>query len=127
MISCNSQKINKDNFQRQWMLISFKNFGKDFLVKNKAQLDLTKTNPDNQYKAYMGCNKMMMNIEFKKDGSMNVGDVTTTQMYCEDNNGLEKSFIYEIAQAKKYKIEGHFLILSDENDNQMKFIASDWD
>jgi heat shock protein HslJ len=27
----------------------------------------------------------------------------------------------------RYKIEGHFLTLSDEKGNTMKFVAADWD
>ena len=128
MTTCSSQKLDPETYQRQWMLVSFKKYTRDFLVKNKAYLDISPTkSAPNQYRAYMGCNNISIKGEFKKDGTVKFGDFMSTYMYCEDNQGLEKTFIYELSKMSKFKIDGHQLTLSDGKGNEMKFVAADWD
>jgi heat shock protein HslJ len=41
----------------------------------------------------------------------------------ESGNAFQKKF----ETMTKYSIEGHFLTLSDDKGNSMKFVAADWD
>ncbi len=126
--NCKSQKPNPDQYQRQWMLTSLNGFSRDFLVSKRAQLDLSPTkSAPNQFRAFMGCNDLGVTAEFKKNNTVKFGDFMSTKMYCEDNKGLEKTFINMIAKMTKYKIDGHQLTLSDGKGNEMKFVAADWD
>lgn len=110
------------------MLVEFKNFSKDFLVKNKANLDLSATkSPKNQYNAFMGCNRMFMTADFQAGGRAEFSKVNSTMMLCQENMELEMAFATELPKMKHYKIDGHFLTLSAENGEKMKFIAADWD
>lgn len=74
----------------------------------------------------MGCNKMFFTSEFKKESQLKISQVVSTEMAC-PNMKLENDFSQNIKKMKHYKVEGHFLTLSDNQGNRMKFIASDWD
>ncbi|WP_257468802.1 META domain-containing protein [Chryseobacterium sp. D764] len=116
------------SLQRQWMLISFDGFSKEQLIANKAEMNLTASMVDNEIQgnAYMGCNQMSFVSEFKKGGKVKISSGISTMKACQDMN-LEASFQKKIETMTKYSIEGHFLTLSDDQGNTMKFVAADWD
>lgn len=128
MMNCSSVQVKNHSLQRQWMLVSFGDFARDELVKNKAEVNLTANKENGKIRgtAYMGCNRMFFNSEFKDDGKVKISGVGSTMMACQ-NQELETSFKEKFEKMKKYTIEGHFLTLSDENGNAMKFVAADWD
>jgi heat shock protein HslJ len=126
-LNCSSAKIKNPHIHREWMLISFNNFTKEDLIKNKAEIDLTETENKNiKGKGFMGCNKIFFTAEFKNKGKVKISQVGSTLMVCE-NSRLESVFLKNFDKMIKYSVEGHFLILSDENGNMMKFVAADWD
>ena len=114
--------------QREWMLVAFGNYSKPDLVKNKAEINLTAKIEDGKIRggAYMGCNKMFFSSEFKSNGKVEISGLGSTMMACQ-NMKLEDDFSKSFKNMTHYKVEGHFLTLSDDNGNQMKFIAADWD
>ncbi|MCW3160601.1 META domain-containing protein [Chryseobacterium oryctis] len=124
--SQNITEIHK--IQREWMLVSFGDFSKPELIKNKAKISLTGKIENEKIKgtAFMGCNTMFFTSEFKKDGSVKFSDIGGTLMACQDME-LELYFSEKFKNMTKYSIEGHFLTLTDDNGNSMRFIASDWD
>ncbi len=126
--SCSTKTLVSENMNRQWMLVEFQNFSRDLMVKNRANMDLTsmKTNP-NQYGAEMGCNKMFFTAKFYSDGSVKFSNVGSTMMYCENNMDLETAFAKSLPTISKYKVTGHYLTLSNDAGETMKFIAADWD
>lgn len=128
VMNCSSTQLKNPSLQRQWMLVSFGNFPKEELIKNKAEVNLTanKENGKIRGSAYMGCNRMFFTSEFKDSGKVNISGVGSTMMACQ-NMELENTFLKKIDKVTKYSIDGHFLTLSDESGNTMKFVASDWD
>lgn len=110
------------------MLVSFAGFSKDQLIAHKAEMNLTGKldNGKIQGNAYMGCNQMSFTSEFKKDGIVKISQGISTMKACQDMN-LESSFQKKIETMTKYSVEGHFLTLSDNQGNTMKFVAADWD
>ncbi|NIF05702.1 META domain-containing protein [Chryseobacterium sp. Tr-659] len=110
------------------MLVAFDGFSKDQLVAHKAEMNLTERIVDGkiQASAYMGCNRMSFTTEFKKGGKVKISQGASTMKACQDMN-LETSFQKKIETMTKYTVEGHFLTLSDEQGNSMKFVAADWD
>lgn len=128
MNSCSSSKADPQLYQRQWMLKKFKNYEYDFLVRNRAQLDLAPTKSlKDQYRGYMGCNQMFLTAVFLKNGTVKFSDVGGTMMYCENNMKLEEEFARELPAMTKYSIDGHQLTLSDGKGKEMQFVAADWD
>lgn len=126
--NCTPQKIDMQNLHRQWMLIEFKDFSKEKLIELKANIDFSNIKTkENQYNAFMGCNKIFFNVEIQSKNKIKFSNVSSTMMYCEDSMNLEDQFSEALPSMTNYKVEGHFLILSDTNGNQMKFVASDWD
>jgi len=130
LISCNSSKKvseSMENINRKWMLVEYKDFTKSELMELEANMDLTKNqeNP-NRFTAKMGCNGMFFTAEFNK-GKAKFSGVGSTMMYCDGRMKLEELFGKELPAMNQYKIEGHFLTLSDANGSKMKFIAADWD
>ncbi len=110
--------------QREWMLISFKEYKKDFLVQAKASLKFETLKSAH---AKMGCNTLNFTVNTIKNKKIIFGEGISTMMYCEDYMTLEKDFSTSLMEVCKYQIKGHFLTLSDKKGRQMKFVAADWD
>lgn len=129
MYSCktsNHSATTMENIHRKWMLVEYKGFTKDELVKLEANMDLTKnSDAPNQYTAKMGCNGMFFTGEFNQ-GKAKFSGVGSTMMYCEGRMKLEELFGKDLPKMNQYKIEGHFLTLTD-GITSMKFVAADWD
>jgi heat shock protein HslJ len=128
VINCASVPEKKTELQRQWMLISFDGFTKEEMIQNKAEINLTGEMKKGkiQGSAYMGCNSMSFVAEFKKEGKVKISNGVSTLKACQNMN-LETAFSRKLDTMTKYSVEGHFLTLSDENGNSMKFVAADWD
>lgn len=128
LINCSSTQVQKPHIQREWMLIYFADFTKDQLIKGKANINLTSKQEGNEIKgsAYMGCNRMFFNAEFKSNGKVKISGLGSTKMACQ-NMSLENSFAQSFGKMEKYYVEGHFLTFTDERGNTMKFVAADWD
>lgn len=128
VLNCSAAKSNNPHYQREWMLVSFDQFPKQELIENKAGINLTgeKINTEVKGSAAMGCNKIFFTTEFKNNGKLNISNLGSTEMACQ-NMSLENAFIKKFGNMTNYKIEGHRLTLSDKNGNEMKFIAADWD
>ena len=109
-------------------MVSFKNFTKEELVKMKSEINLTSEIKDSKIKgtARMGCNSMFFTAEIRSKNKIEISGIGSTLMACE-NMKLEDEFSQEFKNVKNYKVEGHFLTLTDDQGNQMKFVAADWD
>ena len=129
-VSCKSSDNSMSgmqNLHKKWMLVEYKDFIKEELVKLEAYMDLTKNSESpNRYTAKMGCNGMFFTAEFNK-GKAKFSGVGSTMMYCDGRMKLEESFGKYLSNMTQYKIEGHFLTLSNANGDKMKFVEADWD
>jgi heat shock protein HslJ len=128
LIDCNP-KINKieekndtQNINRYWMLVEFKNYSKEYLIKKEAFLDL-KTN---RAVSKMGCNNISYEFELKNNSEITFTKGIATQMACTEMQ-LEDDFMKILNSITNYKIIGHQLTLSNKNGDKMVFIAQDWD
>lgn len=68
---------------------------------------------------------MFFTAEFDK-GKAKFSGVGSTMMYCDGRMKLEEQFGKDLPNMNQYKIEGHFLALTDGK-STMKFVAEDWD
>lgn len=134
ILSCNSQKLGEKsdvNLQREWMMISFKDYSKEKLMQYSAKLSfIPNLKTPNQFSAKMGCNNLFFTAKILNgnDGDeIQFSDVGSTMMYCEDMMDVESDFAKILPMMNRYKIEGHYLILVDADQNIMKFVAADWD
>lgn len=127
-MNCSSASLNNLQLTREWMLVSFKNYPKEDFIRNKAKIDLTAPAENGKIRggAFMGCNTMFFTASFKKDGTSAFSDIGSTLMACR-NMKLEDDFSRSLKKMQHYQLEGHFLILSDSEGNQIKFVAADWD
>lgn len=130
MLNCSATKYNttEANLNKDWMMVSFQNFSKDILTASKAHINLEKQpkNPD-QYAAKMGCNQMFFTMKTLPMNKIEFSAVGSTMMYCEGQMELESAFGKALPMMTQYKIDGHYLTLSDGNGHEMKFVATDWD
>ncbi|MDN3695421.1 META domain-containing protein [Chryseobacterium tructae] len=128
VLNCSAVPDKNPYLQRQWMMVSFDGFSKDQLIAHKAEINLTgKMEKGKIYgSAYMGCNQMSFTSEFKKGGIVKISQGVSTLKACQDMN-LETSFQKKFETMTRYSVEGHFLTLSDDHGNSMKFVAADWD
>lgn len=124
--SCNSKKeatkTNNQNINRVWMLVSYKNYSKEDLVKKNAFLDLTNAE---RASAKMGCNNLSFGYKISGE-TITFSQGISTKMYCQDMS-LENDFSNDITSINQYTIEGHKLILFSTNGQKMEFVAQDWD
>jgi heat shock protein HslJ len=126
LFSCNSKKevnINAtQNSNRIWMLVAFKDYGKDYFVKKNCYLDLTN---NDRASAKMGCNNL--SFSYKINGSkISFTNGISTRMACEDMK-LEGDFSNAILEMNSFSINKHQLTLTSETNQQMIFVAQDWD
>jgi len=128
LINCSAVPEKNPALQRHWMLVSFDRFSKEELIKNKAEINLTGAMEKGKIKgsAHMGCNSMFFTSEFKNGGKIKISGVGSTLKTCQ-NMELETAFSQKFDKMTSYSIEGHFLTLTDDNGNSMKFVAADWD
>lgn len=127
LANCTSQMTNSDPVKKEWMLVEFQNFSKDFMMTNKANMNLTNIKDSGKFSANMGCNNMFGSATFKADGSVNFAQIGSTMMFCDKAMDLESAFGKALPLMTTYKIEGHYLTLSDSKGQKMKFVAADWD
>ncbi len=127
--SCKTPSLSvpkSENIHRKWMLVEYKDFTKEELTKLEANMDLTKNSDvPNRYTAKMGCNGMFFTAEFN-DGKAAFSGVGSTMMYCDGRMKLEELFGKDLPKMNQYKMDGHFLTLTDGTVS-MKFVAADWD
>lgn len=128
LLNCSSRNNREPHVQREWMLISFGDFTKDQLIKKKAKIDLTAEKEGGKIKgsAFMGCNRIFFTMEFKNKRKVKISGLGSTEMMCNDMN-LETLFLESFEKMTKYSVDGHFLTLTDDKGNVMKFVAADWD
>lgn len=131
MMNCTSRKTlaeTENGIQREWMMVSFKDYPKEKLTKYQAKINLIPNaeTPD-QYSAKMGCNNMFFSAKMMSGNKIEFSQVGSTRMYCQDMMDLESDFGKMLPLMTEYKINGHFLTLSDGKGNEMKFVAADWD
>lgn len=126
--NCTTQTKTPENVQREWMLVQFQDFSKDLMVSSRAHLNLTKQKEStNHFSANMGCNTLFGNVLFTPDNKVKFSEIASTEMYCDKSMDLETAFAKELETITHYKVEGHYLTLSNSNGMRMKFIAADWD
>lgn len=116
-----------ENVKKEWMLVEFKDFTKEMMMQNKANLNLGGEVVPGKFSANMGCNGMFGQATFNADGSVKFSEVGMTMMYCDKGMDLESAFSKALPMMTKYSIKGHFLTISDDKGNKMKFVAADWD
>ena len=127
LMNCSTKNTHAENIHREWMLVEFQDFTKEVMVKNKAKLDLSRQQEPGKFSANMGCNNMFGSVVFNLNGSAKFSEVGSTMMYCKDAMELESAFGKALPKMNRYKVEGHYLTLSDPAGNKMKFVAADWD
>lgn len=127
LANCTTQSKVPENIKRDWMLVEFQSFTKEELMANKAHLDLTDQTEPGKFSANMGCNNMFGGATFNADGTVKFSAIGSTMMFCDKAMDLESAFVKELPTMTNYKLEGHYLTLSNSNGKKMKFVASDWD
>ena len=127
LANCATQIKVPQETKREWMLVEFQDFTKELMMNNKAQLNLTQQTSPDQFSANMGCNNMFGKVTFSANGTVKFSDSGSTMMYCDKNMDLESAFSKELPTMTNYKVEGHYLTLSNAAGKKMKFVAADWD
>ena len=127
LTNCTSMMSSKKDVKKEWMLVEFQNFSKEMMTKNKAMLDLTGKAAPSKFTANMGCNNMFGNSTFSSNGTVKFSAVGSTMMMCDKAMDLESAFAKQLPTMTNYKVDGHYLTLSNSTGQKMKFVAADWD
>jgi heat shock protein HslJ len=108
---------------RVWKLVSYSNFDTEKIKLADATLDLTDTKRGT---AKMGCNSMNFDYTVKGSNKIIFGAVLATRMACLDME-LENSFSKNCSTFTIYSVENHKLYLRNNANQEMLFVAEDWD
>ena len=127
LTNCTTQPNTPENIKREWMLVEFQDFTKEMMMINKAQLNLTQQNEKGNFSANMGCNNMFGSVTFSSNGTVKFSEIGSTMMFCDKAMDLESAFAKELPTLTNYKVEGHYLTLSNAGGMKIKFVAADWD
>lgn len=127
LANCSTQTKVPENIKRDWMLVEFQDFTKESMMNNKAHLDLSDQMEPGKFSANMGCNNMFGSANFDTNGTLKISDIGSTMMFCDKAMDLEAAFSKELPTMTNYKVEGHYLTLTNASGKKMKFVAADWD
>ena len=127
LANCTTQTKVANDTKREWMLVEFQDFTKEMMMQNKANLNLTEQNEKGKFAANMGCNNMFGSATFSANGTVKFSQIGSTMMYCDEAMDLESAFGKALPTMTNYKVEGHYLTLSNTTGIKMKFVAADWD
>lgn len=118
----------KNNLKREWMLKTLEGNveGNKALqsLNNKPYLNLTE-----DIKGFGGCNTIGGGKLESKGDKISFDKIFSTRMACAGNEEkVETLFLAVLNNTKRFKTEGHFLMLFDENDKKLAtLVAIDWD
>lgn len=110
--------------KRVWMVTEFRTVPHEQLIQLQARLNLTQL-PDAMMQ--LGCH------DFAFRAQMNQGQIRihalapADESICNHDTELATQFNQFIRQAQFYRVEGHFLTLTANNGETMRFVAQDWD
>lgn len=114
------------DLKRVWMLDEWPGFSREQLHQAKAEMNFTGL-PN--VSAYMGCNRMMFEADIADssptEGRLAIGVIASTRKLCADGMALEQDFGNRIGSFTRYRIEGHRLILENEQGQTAEFVAQD--
>ncbi|WP_373709718.1 META domain-containing protein [Kaistella sp.] len=127
LANCTTQTNVPQNIKRDWMLVEFQDFTKDSMMSNKAHLDLSNEKEPARFAANMGCNNMFGSATFNTNGTAKFSAIGSTMMMCDKAMDLESAFSKELPSMTNYKVEGHYLTLTNASGKKMRFVAADWD
>lgn len=110
------------------MLVTLPNFNKQELVNANAKIVFEEGNFGNLHHgiATFGCSSTDFYFKMKKKGVIKIDPNTLNIKPCEGIK-LQNQFNLNLKNINRYKIDGHFLYLYDQNGNIIKSIAADWD
>lgn len=111
------------NIHRKWMLIQFEDFQKETLIQKNCYLDLTDLK---NASAKMGCNNLGFTYNLKEKKNISFSQGMSTRMFCQENE-IENSFLKTAETINSYKIKGHKLYLKTKSNQELVFVAEDWD
>ncbi len=99
-----------DPLKRKWMLVSFNEFSKEYLIQQNAYLDLSSQN--NLFEANFGCHKTILKVKRKKNKSLRLYKINSKTNSCTQGKNLETAFLHFISNEIKY--EGAFFDLKKQ-------------
>lgn len=114
---------NNNDMHRVWKLVSFTNFDADKLKGIEATMDLTNKS---RGAAYMGCNSLTFDYTISGSDKIIIKPVASTRMACIDAE-LEDKFSKDIISFTDFVIQNHKLFLKNSKNQEMVFVAEDWD
>lgn len=111
------------NLKRVWMLVEFQKFKKSEFLALNAQMDLTSLKIAS---AKMGCNNIGFKVKVNHN-KIKFSKIFRTMIYCKSKMQIEQTFVKELLNYITYKIEKHKLIIKNARNQEMVFVAQDWD
>ena len=114
---------NTETIHRVWKLVSYPNFDAEKIKLADATLDLT---DKKRGSATMGCNTMGFDYTIKGSNNIAFGAVLATRMACPDME-LENNFSNNCSTFTSYTVKNHKLYLKNNANQEMVFVAEDWD
>jgi len=104
-----------DLFSNEWMLTELNGEAIVLDTSFHAKPNLIFDKENNSIGGNGGCNGFGGNIELKGSDSLQIADITSTQMAC-PNLEIEQRFFEALGNTKTYHINGNMLTLHNDKD-----------
>jgi uncharacterized lipoprotein YbaY/heat shock protein HslJ len=94
----------------RWTLVGLGEWSEERLPeKNRPWLRFTDT--EGRVSGFSGCNNVMGSYRVEGDG-LQLGQLISTQMFCQETAALERAFLQALKAATGYRIDGDTLVLT---------------
>ncbi len=108
--------------KRVWMLKEVPSIPFERLVQSQARLDLTQLP---HAVIHVGCHHFDLRVQME-NGHFRA-QTFNNNPFCQQETALAEHLQHLIYQAKSYRVEGHFLILTTKQGVTLRLVAQDWD
>jgi uncharacterized lipoprotein YbaY/heat shock protein HslJ len=106
----------------RWRLVGLGETGDERLPeKNRPWLRFT--DKEARVHGFSGCNNVMGSYRLEGDG-LQLGQLVSTQMFCQDTAALERAFLDALKTATGYRIDGGTLVLTANGAPLATFVAT---
>lgn len=106
---------------REWKLTEVSGFNRGFLMKENAGIRLDGF----PFKVETTSGSAEFRVQTDSDRNIRFSQCMPTGDH--QNSPLLKAICARLKKMNSYKIEGHFLMLTDRSGNHMRFVAAEWD
>jgi len=121
-LSCNSKIVPDQSWGNQrWVVTELRGIPVQ-LSSTRKDAYLSFTPAEKRFGGNAGCNRISGNYTLEKKNGIQLGEVISTKMSCDDI-AFETSFLSALKSANQYQVQGNTLVLKHNGEILLKFLS----